>query len=66
MDQARTELLQKMKDVLSEEEFKDFQAALDRPRRLGGVFLDVAPPAVPVPGDRRQKVLDNPRREIPR
>jgi hypothetical protein len=38
MDQARTQLLQKMKKILSEEEFKDFKAALDRPR-AGTVFV---------------------------
>ncbi len=32
MDQARADLLQKMKGILSAEEFKDFAAALDRPR----------------------------------
>jgi hypothetical protein len=32
MDQARAELLEKMKEILSEEEFQDFRAALDRPR----------------------------------
>jgi hypothetical protein len=31
MDQARADLIQKMKEILSEEEFKDFKAALDRP-----------------------------------
>jgi hypothetical protein len=41
MDQARAQLLQKMKKILSEEEFKDFKAALDRPRG-GNVF--VGPP----------------------
>jgi hypothetical protein len=32
MDEARTQLIQKMKAILSEEELRDFQAALDRPR----------------------------------
>jgi hypothetical protein len=32
LDQARAELLQKLKEVLSDEEFTDFKAALDRPR----------------------------------
>ena len=41
MDQARAELLQKMKEVLSEEEFKDFKAALDRPR--GATFINGGP-----------------------
>jgi EF hand len=41
MDQARAELLQKMKEIMSEEEFKDFKAALDR---LGGTTtLNVVP-----------------------
>jgi len=45
MDQARVDLLKKMKEVLSEEEYKDFKAALER----GGgsdVILDfnVGPP----------------------
>jgi hypothetical protein len=31
MEQARAELLQKMKEILSEDEWKDFKAALDRP-----------------------------------
>jgi hypothetical protein len=43
MDQARAELLQKMKEILSEEEFKDFEAALDRPRG-GTVFVAPAAP----------------------
>lgn len=30
MEQALAELLEKMKDILSEEEMKDFRAALDR------------------------------------
>lgn len=45
MDQARAELLQKMKEILSEEEFKDFQAALDRPG--GDVFIEFGPPEAP-------------------
>jgi hypothetical protein len=49
MDQARAELLQKMKEILSEEEFEDFKAALDRPR--GGTVI-VAPPDAPRPGGR--------------
>jgi EF hand len=42
LEQSRAELMQKMKEILSEEELKDFQAALDRPR--GAVFFNVAPP----------------------
>src|SRR5262245_6929944 len=41
MEQARAEMLLKMKAVLSEQEFKDFQAALDRPR--GAVLFNVGP-----------------------
>jgi hypothetical protein len=54
MDQARAEMLQKMKEVLSEEEFKDFQAALDRPRGASG-FL-VGPADGPRPGELERKV----------
>jgi hypothetical protein len=32
MEQARAEAVEKMKVILSEEEFKEFRAALDRPR----------------------------------
>jgi hypothetical protein len=66
MDQARAELLQKMKEILSKEELEDFKAALDRPR--AGTFI-VGPPDAPRPGDieRRieqlQKELDDLRRE---
>jgi hypothetical protein len=66
MDQARSELLQKMKEVLSEEELKDFEAALDRPR--GATVINVGPPDAPGPGavERRigqlQKELDDLRR----
>jgi hypothetical protein len=49
MDQARAELLQKMKEILSAEEFEDFKAALDRPR--GGTVI-VGPPDAPRPGVR--------------
>src|SRR5262249_26107972 len=69
MDQARADLLKKMKEILSEEEFKDFQAALDRPG--GGVTtINFGPPDAPRPGDveRRldqlQKELDELRRQI--
>jgi hypothetical protein len=67
MDQARAELLQKMKEILSAEELEDFKAALDRPR--GGTVISVGPPDAPRPGDvqRRidqlQKELDDLRRE---
>ena len=49
MEQARAELLQKMKEILSAEEFEDFKAALDRPRG-GTVFLNLGPDA-PRPGN---------------
>ena len=39
MEQARAELLQKMKEILSEDEWKDFKAALDRPTRGATVIL---------------------------
>ena len=48
LDQARTELLEKMKEILSEEEFKDFKAALDRPGG-GQTFFTVGPPDGPRP-----------------
>jgi hypothetical protein len=50
MEQARTELLGKMKEFLSEEELKDFAAALDRPR--GNTVITVGPPDAPQPGGR--------------
>jgi hypothetical protein len=46
MAQARAELLAKMKEILSEEEWQDFKAALDRPR--GGIIF-VGPPSPPPP-----------------
>jgi hypothetical protein len=49
MDQARAELLQKIKAILSAEEFEDFKAALDRPR--GGTVI-VGPLDAPRPGGR--------------
>src|SRR5262249_16556071 len=71
MDQARADLLQKMKEILSEEELKDFKAALDRPRG-GAIFIDVGPPDAPRPGDverkidQLQKELDELRRQLRR
>jgi hypothetical protein len=41
MEQARAELLEKMKQILSKEECEDFRAALDRPR--GETFFTVGP-----------------------
>jgi hypothetical protein len=47
MEQARADMLEKMKQVFSAEEFADFQAALDRPR---GVFrFSVGPDGLPRP-----------------
>jgi hypothetical protein len=54
MGQARADMLQKMKEILSEEEFKDFQAALDRPRGATAVF--VGPGDGPRPGELERKV----------
>jgi hypothetical protein len=71
MDQSRAELLQKMKEILSEEEWKDFKAALDRPRG-GTIVIDVGPPDAPRPGDverkidQLQKELDELRRQLRR
>ena len=42
MDQARAELLQNMKEILSEEELQDFKAALDRPRG-GTTVINLGP-----------------------
>jgi hypothetical protein len=48
MDQARAELLQKMKAILSAEEFNDFKAALDRPGG-GETFFNFGPADGPLP-----------------
>jgi EF hand domain-containing protein len=53
MDQAHADLLKKMKEILSEEEFKDFQAALDRPRP--STVISVGVPDAPRPGDVERK-----------
>src|SRR5262249_3663829 len=53
MDQARAELLQKMKEILSAEEFEDFKAALARPR--GGTVI-VGPPDGPRPGGVQRRI----------
>src|SRR5579883_3218891 len=82
MDQARAQLLQKMKEILSEEELKDFEAALDRPRTVTverQFFLDgpMPVPGGPVPGgpapgdvekkiEKLQKELDDLRRQLRR
>jgi len=71
MDQARAELLQKLKAILSEEELQNFKAALDRPR-AGPVAISFGPVDAPRPGDveRRieqlQKELDDLRRSLRR
>src|SRR5262245_2728300 len=71
MDQAREDLLRKMKEILSEEELKDFQAALDRPRGAT-TFFNVGPPDAAPPGDverkleQVQKELDDLRRQLRR
>jgi hypothetical protein len=56
-DQARAEMLLKMKEVLSEEEFKDFKAALDRQSAFGerGVIFNfnLGPAGAPRPGEPR-------------
>src|SRR5262249_20161714 len=49
MDKARAELLEKMEEILSEEELADFKAALDRPRG-GATFFRVGPRGVPEGG----------------
>jgi hypothetical protein len=51
MEQARGDLLRKMKEILSEEELKDFEAALDRPR--GVTVINVGPRDAPVGGERK-------------
>src|SRR5207244_8608489 len=56
MEQAHAELLEKMKDILSEEELKDFRAALDRPR--GVKTFNVEPRGTPPAGG--QQFLDRP------
>ncbi len=54
VEQARADLLAKMKSILSAEEFNDFRAALDRPR--GQTFFNLGPRgAVQI---RDQKKLD--------
>jgi hypothetical protein len=72
MEQARADLLQKMKTILSEEEFKDFQAALDRPGGGNGVSFNAVQPDARGPGDAErkleqlQKELDELRRQLRR
>jgi hypothetical protein len=54
MEQARADLLQKMKQVLSAEELEDFKAALDRPR--GAFKFAVGPGGAPRPGGAERKL----------
>lgn len=42
LEQARADLLSKMKEILSEEELKDFAAGLDRPRAVTSVNIGPA------------------------
>jgi hypothetical protein len=60
MHQAREELLQKMKEILSEEEFNDFKAALDRPR--GGTAI-LGPVDGPRPGGVERRIEQGPKEE---
>jgi hypothetical protein len=52
MAQARAEMLEKMKGILSDEELKDFEAALDRPR--GVTVINVEPKEPPRGGVERR------------
>jgi hypothetical protein len=52
MDQARAELLEKMKEILSNEELEDFRAALDRPR--GDTVFAVGPRDTPRGGVQKK------------
>jgi hypothetical protein len=52
MDLARADLLSNMKEVLSEEEFKNFQTGLDRPPSFGDRPIGPGgPPAKSVPAE---------------
>jgi hypothetical protein len=51
MDEARAQLVQQMKEILTEEELQDFQAALDRPR--GGTVIVAPAGPRPAGGERR-------------
>jgi hypothetical protein len=70
MEQSRAELLQKMKEILSAEEFENFKAALDRPR--GETVVNIRGVGAPGPGElerkleQLQKDLDELRRELRR
>jgi hypothetical protein len=78
MDLARADLLLKMKEVLSEEAFKNFKAALDRQPGFGVRFIGDGRPPSPAPApanrqgdlekklDQLQRGLDDLRRQIRR
>jgi Xaa-Pro aminopeptidase len=55
MEQARAELCDKMRAVLSEEELNDFKAAMDRPRRDTVI---IGSPTDAPPGGRKDGALD--------
>jgi hypothetical protein len=60
MDEARADLLEKMKEILSEEELQDFKAALDRPRG-GTTFIGPTPPDGPTrPGGLERRTDPRP------
>jgi hypothetical protein len=68
MDLARADLLVNMKEVLSEEDFKNFQAALDRPHSFGdrpigpgGRPARPAPAGVSRPGDVERRPAQLPK-----
>jgi hypothetical protein len=57
MEQSRTDLLEKMKGILSEEEFQDFKAALDRPR--ASIAIEALPDG-PRPGEGERRTGPRP------
>ncbi len=59
MEQSRADLMQKMKEILNEEELQNFKAALDRPR--GGPDFLLPTPAAPRLQDERR--IDRPNKE---
>jgi hypothetical protein len=67
LELARSDLLVKMKDVLSEQEFKTFKAALDRRPNTGLIGTGASVPAgLERRLDRLQKELEDLRRELRR